>query len=125
MRFVPITIGALILTPAIAFGGFTYLAWSHYDLALASDDFWDRCRHSASAGNLPVGRYEAVVWSQIGPEEACQDVRGYCMVEKRVDGPIFGDALEEHQIFVPAESSTNCTYLGWMSSEQSPFKRVN
>ena len=125
MRMQGAMIGSAIVISSIGLGAFDYFGWSIYHGKLADDDFWDHCRFAAMRGELEPGRYEGLVEMQRNETGACEEVRGYCIVNIGADGKPYGDALEEHQISVVSDAPSNCTYFGGRFDAQSPRKRVN
>ncbi len=124
MRWTPL-IGLAIAVPGAGLVVLDHIYWSIKAGALAEDDFWDRCKSLAMQGELEPGRYESVVWSERNEEGVCEDVLGYCIVNKDDNGTVNGHAFEDHQIRIIASASANCTYLGQLLAEQSQFKKVN
>jgi hypothetical protein len=117
--------GVAIAVPGAGLVALDHFYWSIKAGALAEDDFWDRCRFFAMQEELAPGRYESVVWSERNEAGVCEDVLGYCIVNKDDNGTTNGHALEDHQIRITASASASCTYLGQLLTERSQFKKVN
>ncbi len=106
--------------------GAEYAAWHFYSepsASLASDDFFDQCRHFGAVAE--PGQYERALSHYRDDQNRCKAVVGVCDVVRQADGQVMGmtnDAKTRHET---AFAPNDCTFLGWLTQPAPTLRKVN